>query len=242
MKYKLETIPVWDALHAGPDCPFCLLLKQSERRYIDFYLGSSVMNPETRVKVNTTGFCPDHYAMLAAEPRPQGLALISHTHLLETRKALQSVQESLKGLDKPRKAKKLIEQVRQVLGSRDSGCLICESLDMTFKRYAFTYVYLWGSDPEFREAVAGSKGICLHHYPEVLAMASEALDAPHQAEFIRSMAALMESRLDTITDDVHWMTQMYKSENRDKDWKGCQDAHKRSIGCETGFRIPSKGK
>ncbi len=234
MKYKLETIPVWDAMHEDTECLFCSLMEKAERRYIDFYLGSSVMNPETRVKVNSVGFCPTHYSALSEEPKPQGLALISHTHLLETQRALGPLQDSLKHIKKGKRAKKIIEQIREVLRSRESGCLICENMEMTLLRYAYTYVFLWGSEPEFRDAVEKSKGICLHHYPVVLDMASQALEGGQQEEFLRTIASSMDRWLSKMAEDVHWQTQMYKSENRDKDWRGTQDAHKRAIHHETG--------
>ncbi len=234
MKYKLETIPVWDAMYEDTECPFCSLMEKAERRYIDFYLGSSVMNPETRVKVNTVGFCPAHYSALAKEPKPQGLALISHTHLLETQRALQPLQDSLKSIKKGKKAKKITDQIREVLKQRESGCLICESMEMTLLRYAYTYVFLWGSEPEFKEAVEKSKGICLHHYPVVLDITTQALEGKQQQEFLRSISTSMDRWLSQTAEDVHWMTQMYKSENRDKDWRGTQDAHRRAINRENG--------
>jgi len=117
MKYKLETIPVWDAVkrqkaerqkHEMNDpreeetarscCFLCRLMEDSEQRYIDYYLGSSVMNPETRVQVNSRGFCPHHYLALTKAEKPQALALIAHTHLLETRKTAKPYLRRLQKL------------------------------------------------------------------------------------------------------------------------------------------------
>jgi len=111
MKYKLETIPVWDAVEqqknemnearekaARPRCFLCRLVEDAEQRYIDYYLGSSVMNPETRVQVNSRGFCPPHYLALTKADKPQALALIAHTHLMETRKTAEPFLRRLQKL------------------------------------------------------------------------------------------------------------------------------------------------
>ena len=57
-KYQLETIPVWDGIKSGSECFICDLMEQAQTDSLEFFLGSSVMNPETRVRVNSTGFCP----------------------------------------------------------------------------------------------------------------------------------------------------------------------------------------
>ncbi|MBL7006925.1 MAG: hypothetical protein ISR78_07590 [Spirochaetia bacterium] len=234
MKYKLETIPVWDALHENTECLICFLMEKAEQRFIDYYLGSSVMNPETRVKVNSTGFCPRHYADLALAEKPQPLSLVAHTHLLETMEKLRPVLKKLGNTDSARKSGKQIAEMRRVLHEREKGCLICKSMTTTLRRYAFTLVHLLGNDDDFRSAFSSSKSICLYHLPAVLEMAGDALSVEQQRDFFKEIVVNVEKSLAESVEDVHWMTQMYKSENRDKDWKGCQDAHKRAVLREIG--------
>ncbi|OQY40473.1 MAG: hypothetical protein B6229_01595 [Spirochaetaceae bacterium 4572_7] len=50
MKYELETIPVWDAFKADCECPICKLKEKAEETYLKFFLGNSVMVPETPLK------------------------------------------------------------------------------------------------------------------------------------------------------------------------------------------------
>ncbi len=83
MKYEIDTIPVWDAVRAGTECPFCLLEKRSRQAAVRYFLGPSVMVPEVRVKVNETGFRPENLRLLSKDPNKLGLALISHTRLSE---------------------------------------------------------------------------------------------------------------------------------------------------------------
>ena len=78
VKYQLETIPVYDAWASDATCPLCTLMDAAEHRHVNYYLGNSVMNPETRVLVNETGFCSRHFPMM----REAGYA--HHLGLVET--------------------------------------------------------------------------------------------------------------------------------------------------------------
>jgi hypothetical protein len=89
MKYHLETIPVWNAYTVPSECPLCVLARQAEQDYLAFFLGGSVMEPEIRVQVNRTGFCPRHLARLLKGGNRLGLALMVHTHLQETLERLR---------------------------------------------------------------------------------------------------------------------------------------------------------
>jgi len=181
VKYKLETIPVWDAVRSGDGCPLCALMAEAQRRYIDYYLGSSVMNPETRVAVNTTGFCPEHYRLLVLEPKPQALALITDTHLQETERQLRDTLMQLQSVQNVRKGRKVRDELIRLLAERESGCLICERMERALARYAYTLVHMWANDPEFREEYAPG-GPCLFHLPRLLTIAEEALSADRRAE------------------------------------------------------------
>ena len=87
MKYELETIPIWDTYTENSECPLCFLKEKAEKKYLDFFLGNSVMVPEMRVQVNAAGFCPAHYTSLfSSRKNRHGLGLISHTHLVEQKK------------------------------------------------------------------------------------------------------------------------------------------------------------
>lgn len=235
MKYKLETIPLWDAIEdEGAGCPFCLLMTQKEQRTLDYYLGSSVMNPETRVKVNSVGFCPDHYQAMSERSRPQALALIAHTHLEESSKGLSPILSRLSKARSRRKASSLIRELSSYLSSRESGCLVCSSMTESLQRYLFTFVHLWDTDRNFLSAIEASNGICLHHLQPLLAMALEVLDASRAVEFYEMIEKNITRWIQITSDEVHWMTQMYKSENSDKDWNGCEQAHRRAVDREVG--------
>ena len=163
-KYQLETIPVWDGIRSGSECFICDLMKQAENDNLEFFLGSSVMNPETRVRVNATGFCTEHTAMLVESGHPNSMAVMWETHLERTRDDLRKV---FRELESPRNLKKTIAGLNGILGQREHGCLICQRMRDRLDRYCFTIPYLWGQDPEFRKAFEQSKGFCLHHMSHI---------------------------------------------------------------------------
>ena len=230
-KYQLETIPVWDGIKSGSECFICDLMEQAQTDSLEFFLGSSVMNPETRVRVNSTGFCPRHTSMLVQAGHPNSMAVLWESHLQTTRDSLAKV---FKELQSPRNMKKTIASLDSVLSEREKGCLICNRMNDRLVRYCFTIPYLWGQDPEFRKAFDDSKGFCLHHMSVILKMSLEALDSKQQKAFAQSMADLQLRNLDRTSKDLVYMMEHYKSENRDKPWNGCEDAQVRAVYKEIG--------
>lgn len=140
----------------------------------------------------------------------------------------QSIQDLLK-VRGSRAAKRAVENFERVLESREQGCLVCTLMEARLRRYLFTTAYLWEKDGEFRAALGQSKGFCLHHFSLLLQEGKEATSTALYDEFVREMTSLEVRNLDRIGEDLHWMTQMYKSENSGKDWRGCEDAHKRGV-------------
>ena len=230
-KYQLETIPVWDGIKSGSECFICDLMKQAEKDSLEFYLGSSVMNPETRMQVNGTGFCPQHTAMLVESGHPNSMAVLWESHLQKTRESLEGTLRELKNA---KNLKKTVAGLDGKLSDREEGCLICRRMKGRLDRYCFTIPYLWGQDLEFRKAFSESKGFCLHHMAHILRMATEALDARQQKEFAAAMAELQQNNLERVAHDLWYMTEHYKSENRDKPWNGCEDAQVRAVYKEIG--------
>ncbi|MBZ4673184.1 MAG: hypothetical protein JG773_153 [Spirochaeta sp.] len=234
MKIELETIPVWDGVQENCECFICNLMAEAQKDAINFYLGNSVMNPETRVRVNEHGFCPKHWRMLAAANKPQGVALMGDTYLETTRVKAGAAINGLLSASNPRQAKKAVRAFHAVMDSREKGCLVCSAMEERLQRYLYTTCYLWGEDPSFREALSQGKGFCLHHFTLLLEIGEKALSSKLYPEFVRAMAQLEVANLDRMAKDVHWMTQKYKSENADKPWHGCEDAHKRTVDTLTG--------
>ena len=215
MKYELETIPIWDTYTTKPHCPLCTLEKKAENTYIGFFLGNSVMNPEMRVQVNRTGFCPDHFAGLynRGENR-HGLGLITQTHLKQVREKLSLGKQAgvVRG-----SAKKLTALLKKLIKIEEQ-CMICDRIENTLKRYAFTIAHLWKKDSSFREKYSRSQGICLHHLPILLSMSQEALRGKKKEEFIRTTLELTDKYLEKAEKDLLVFTAKYGFEKAYESW------------------------
>jgi len=244
MKYKLETIPVWDAYKEEGECPLCSLSEKAEERYLNFYLGSSVMNPETRVEVNKTGFCPDHYSGLLTKRSNHGLGLMTHTHLEKRMDFLRPFLKKINreaskiagktSLAKPKKLGSAIDDLERHLLEHEGKCMICDKIEYTLKRYTFTIVHLWKTDGEFREFFRKSRGFCYHHLPDILQMAREILSPAKLAEFCGEIVLLTEKNNERLEKEILWFTQKFDSQNFDKPWGTSEDAHYRTIQKLTG--------
>ncbi len=245
MKYELETIPVWDAFKNGCECPICLLQNKAEETYLKFFLGNSVMVPEMRVEVNKRGFCPDHFQKLLQKRSPHYLGLMTHTHFKEYREALNKKFKNLnkaaisasKKIKTPLKDKKLTDacsNLKEYINSKESECMICDRIEYTMKRYAFTTVYLWKKNSEFKEFFKESKGFCLTHLSYLTDMASDFLNGVELGNFIQDVILLEETNLKRLEDEILYFTQKFSQENDDKPWNGTKDAHYRVVQKITG--------
>lgn len=228
MKYELQTIPVWDALRKGSECPICTLMEAAEADSVNFYLGSSVMNPETRVQANTIGFCPHHMDLLAQARKPQSLAVMLRSVIDEQASRLAKPFAMAVSARPGHSCDKAVSAITDAIASEEKGCLICRRMEARLVRYCYTVAVLWATDEEFRKTLESSRGFCLHHFARILQISSEALPARDRVQFVRSMTELESRGLKAVSSDVQWMTQMYKSENEGASWNGCEDAQIRA--------------
>jgi hypothetical protein len=191
MKKPLETTTVREMLTVGRECLLCDLEEKAENQLLRYYLGNSVMQPEIRVKVNRSGFCAHHFRALYQAGNRLGLALITHTHLLET---WRQIREHRRGLGRSRKAEGFIGFLKK----RERECLICLRLEETVKGYAFATVYLWDKDSEFRRDLLESRGFCLPHLAVAHELAGENLSKKKLQQWYREISALQDRSLEDI--------------------------------------------
>ncbi len=59
----------------------CQLHNKMEEKFVDFYLGDSVMQPDNRQKTNEIGFCDMHYNMMYQQKQKLPLGLATQTRL-----------------------------------------------------------------------------------------------------------------------------------------------------------------
>ncbi len=258
MRYHIDTIPVWDALKGGGECMLCTLRRTIERNDVDRFLGGSVMEPDTRVRVNEKGFCQRHHALLYAQQNRLGHALMTHTHLRETRaKAQELLKAAASGAQAGRNAplvkralgkgggKDALREAAAELEGLTQTCILCESIEENMNRYAYTFMHLYGSDAAFRKAFQESNGVCLKDAALLLRMAADALDAKKQADFAADLASLTEKNMKRVEDELEWFTLKFDYRNADKPWNNSRDALERAVTKLRGWCVgeePDKKK
>lgn len=249
MKYHIDTIPVWDALHTGSECPLCALRRRTERLLVERNLGGAVMSPDTRLKVNDKGFCGHHQAMLYAQP---GGNRLGHGLMMLSR--LQTLRPQVSQALAERKAQGSQNAARRRLFSgRDAAkpaaggmagfyasCLICEELASQNERQTASLLHLWKTDKAFQTAYSNSRGLCLPHTDQALAMADRMLSGESLAGFQELTSGLLESSLQRLEEELSWFTQKFDYRNAQKPWGESRDALERTANKLQGWCLGSE--
>lgn len=231
MKYTLDTIPVLDAYKQDCECPLCALAISCEDGYVDTMMASAYMEPEWRIRTNKTGFCTHHFQLMFERRNRLGLALMTHTHMMEVSNALEAI------LSGTPSGKKLFSFGKQTspdsaparIRARLSGCVLCEQIDTAMRRYAFTVSQLYFTNAEFKKVFEQSKGFCLPHLALVLEAAEDTLSGKQMQEFQQACAKLELDNLRRVEGEVKWFTEKFDYRNQDKPWGTSRDACERAI-------------
>ena len=240
MRYHIDTIPVWDALKLDTECPLCALRRQIERGEVDRFLGGSVMEPDTRIQVNAKGFCQRHHVLLYAQQNRLGHALMTHTHMRETRgkaeKILSAAEQGAEGKDasflkraRGKGGADALAAAADALDALTGTCILCDSIDSNMKRYAYTLLHLYAHGAAFREAFEKSKGVCLKDAALLLRMAGDALHGKDQVSFASCLNRLTAENMKRVEDELEWFTLKFDYRNADKPWNNSRDALERAV-------------
>ena len=161
----IYTIPVNDAYNADSECPLCLLRQKAEDNELDYYLGPSLMEPDTRKVTNKTGFCPDHMSKLNKRVTNRlGLALVIHTHLLDydedITEDLLEATPSKAGLIRGRSSdyKAVLKELADRIDKRTSTCPVCDKMNKTIERYNEVIMHMFSHDSSFPHGSTAAYG------------------------------------------------------------------------------------
>jgi hypothetical protein len=113
-------------------------------------------------------------------------------------------------------------------------CIICDRIDYSLNRYAYTLMHLWEHDKEFQDSFSKSKGLCFSHLPVVLDMAAECLNSTKLAKFLQTLLPLQMENMDRLEKELLWFTQKFDYRNQDKPWGSSKDALPRILQKLTG--------
>ena len=238
MPYHIDTIPIWDAVRSGSECPLCTLAQSVECGMIELYLGGSVMEPATRIAVNDRGFCARHLRMLWDSEQKLPLALMLDTRmdtLLERLRPLLQAASDEATRKKPRKliaAAKLLDAVEKEC----ARCVVCERSGTIMERYIETMASMLGSDADFRKSFSSCRGLCQPHFAAML----RELLKPSLLRDPRPLIALMCERqqeaLTRLHEEIHFFTTKFNYRNTDRPWGTAKDAPQRALQKPRGYR------
>lgn len=253
MKEKIYTIPVTDAFNTDCECPLCILEKKLEDDAVEYTLGPSMMEPDSRIESNRKGFCRKHFNLLYKQKNRLSLALIIDTHMQEMNNALSASfskkrdtlkQEAQTGrtktlfhnfLNKSAESTDIVNQLLNHMNDLEKQCVICEKMTHTMERYIDVIFYLWEKEESFKETFNNCKGFCVHHFQALLEGAKKYLGQKHLPAFLLQLLTLQVDNLNRVQEEVNWFTKKFDYRNQDAPWGNSKDAVPRSIEKIVGY-------
>lgn len=236
MKEQLYTIPLFDAVNAEDECPFCFIERSVERDLMDFILGSgsSYMESDVRAETDKAGFCRTHFKKMFDYGNTLGNGWILKTHYMRMNKELKeqfaafSPQKSTL-MGKFKKNAESRNPVGMWVKEKEASCYICSRYAETYDRYLDTFFVLYKKDESFRLKIKESKGFCLSHFGDLCEAAGTKLNDKEQTEFFSMVFQLMEQNMERMAEDVSWLVEKFDYRSKDADWKNSRDAIQRGM-------------
>jgi hypothetical protein len=248
LKERIYTIPVTEAFREDCECPICLLEEKLESDAVEYTLGPSMMESDSRIETNRKGFCSRHFTKLYNMQKNRlALGLVIDTHLIEQnsiirkmtekslplikKEAMASSMERIAGSFKKGSSEtvKFINSMVEKLSSIEKTCTICEKIDWNIEKFIDVILYLFFKEPDFKELFMAKKGFCLPHVKRLLEGSLKYLNNRNRGEFVITLMSMQLVHMDRIREEVYWFTQKFDYKNKDAPWGNSQDAVPRSI-------------
>ncbi len=212
MKERIYSIPLTEALEENSGCILCTLEKKLEEQAVEYFLGPSMMEPDSRETTNKKGFCKSHMKMLFNKKNRLSLALMLETHVKELEKNL--IFEKKSGLFSKKESpadllsNRIYENVR--------SCALCDKLNSQMTDAAGNFAYLWASEKEFCARFENSHGLCLEHTALVAKECAQEISGKNREEFLSLMVSRQKKQLGTIYENLHNFTLSFDYRNAGK--------------------------
>lgn len=235
MKETLYTIPLTDAFMAGDECPFCFIERNVEQDLLDFTLGSgsSYMESDVREATDKAGFCRQHFKKMFDYGNTLGNAWILKTHYEQINKELKEqikiFSRGKASLINKLKKDETTNSISQWVENRDNSCYICNRFEETYQRYMDTFFFMYKKDDELKKMLEQSKGLCLHHFGDLMKASDSALNDKQKDSLYPLLFDLMQKSMERVGEDVSWLVEKFDYKNKDADWKNSRDAVQRGM-------------
>lgn len=240
MKETIYTIPINDAFDKDCECAICAFMKEEEKKLIEYTVGASMMEPDVRAVTNEKGFCNKHFCDIYNTPNKLSCALVAQTHMEEIIKNLKSgamdISKSEKGFFKKKDG--FDTAVKAEIGRLDtlnSSCVICSRLDDILNKFLKNLVYLYETEPEFKQKFLNSKGFCVLHFEKLLKSAANNLKGDKKDEFIQNLYKIEISHLERNLVDLENFIKKFDHRYINTEFENSRDALIRSAQKIAGY-------
>lgn len=229
MKEKIYTIPLTEAYEETCECPFCAIEQRLENEAVEYALGASMMEPDSRVLSNEKGFCRRHYTqMLKQQGKALSLALVLDTHLAHVIEQMERTVQKKRQNTFFKKGTAKQEELAAMLDGIEASCVICEKIKDTLEKFACTFWELYAKEQDFHDKVNKSNGFCLPHFSLLLRMADKELHGSALENLTEELTNVELANLRRVNEDVNWFTKKFDYRYQDAPWKNSKDAPPRT--------------
>ena len=212
MKERIYSIPLTEALEENCGCILCTLEKRLEAQACEYFLGPSMMEPDSREITNEKGFCRRHIRMLFDRNNRLSLALMLETHVKEIQNKL-AVKKEKGFLNKKSNSFLTGENIYSVTKS----CALCNKLNTQMYAAAGNLAYLWSCEEDFRKLFENTNALCLEHTALVLSTCDNEIHGNKKDEFVNLLITAQQNELSRIYDDLHAFTISFDYRNAGKE-------------------------
>lgn len=227
MKEQLYSIPVNDAFAADCECPVCQMYHKLETDSVEYTMGPSYMEDDTRALTDAKGFCGKHIKMVYDQDNRLGMAWVMKTHFDKTINDIKKVMPSgpAKLIKKGISDSPLIKYIDNL----DNSCFVCDRINNFFDQYVDTIFFLWKKDDEFKEKFKSAKGFCTPHYSLLLKKAAAHLKGDDLESFVGIINDMYITNMERVRDDLAWFINKFDYKYQNEPWYNAKDSVIRSL-------------
>lgn len=238
MKEQLYSIPVNDAFSEDCECPVCQMYHKLETDSVEYTMGPSYMEDDTRALTDEKGFCEKHLRQVYNQDNRLGMAWVMKTHFDKT---INDIRKNM-----PSGPAKLIKKgipnssLIKYIDKLNSSCFVCDRINTFFNQYVDTIFFLWKKDESFKEKYKNTKGFCTPHYALLLKKSVECLSNEALEEFVSITNDLYITNMERVRDDVAWFINKFDYKYQNEPWYNAKDSVIRSLVKSNGVILEDK--